>query len=190
MKSGTSSLNPYATSYVPISKREVTQAHHGQVSKASQISDNHNVWYGPGHAVESRQHKHSSSFIYTACTVSNHYGQGVYGSSTSHSSHDKIDKQTKEEGFDMDLEFLRMSFPDVSFESLVDVYAANNGDLENTFDMLNHLEFDVNPTNLPDTLEIGDVPESESSQKQKTVVGESSSGTSTSSSSASAIVAS
>ncbi|CAN1346813.1 Polyadenylate-binding protein-interacting protein 6 [Linum perenne] len=124
MKRGTSSLNPYAASYVPIYKREVGE--HTQaprlVAKALQSGD-HNFLYGLEHASE----------------MKSHYGQGFYGSS-SQSSDVKIDKQMMDEESDMDLEFLQMSFPSVSSESLLDVYDANNGDLENTIEMLNELE--------------------------------------------------
>ncbi|CAN1837889.1 Polyadenylate-binding protein-interacting protein 5 [Linum perenne] len=176
MKRGTSSLNPYAASYVPIYKREVGE--HTQaprlVAKALQSGD-HNFLYGLEHASESQQHEYYSSFTATS-TVKSHYGQGFYGSS-SQSSDVKIDKQMMDEESDMDLEFLQMSFPSVSSESLLDVYDANNGDLENTIEMLNELEFDI-PENLPETLDIGDVPECGSSLKQKKVFGEGSSGTS------------
>ncbi|CAI0414808.1 unnamed protein product [Linum tenue] len=124
MKPGNSSLNPYAASYIPVSRREVVEHTQspGVVAKASQ-SGNQNVWYGPGYAIENRHH----------------YGNGVYGS-LSQQQDGRTEKQIMDEVSDFELEFLQMTFPGVSFESLMDVYAANNGDLENTIDMLNQLE--------------------------------------------------
>ncbi|CAI0414848.1 unnamed protein product [Linum tenue] len=124
MKPGNSSLNPYAASYIPLFRREVVEHTQspGMVAKAPQ-SGNRNVWYGPGYAAENRQHG----------------GHGVYGSSSQ--LHDgRTNKQIMDEESDFELEFLQMTFPGVSSESLMDVYAANNGDLENTVDMLNQLE--------------------------------------------------
>jgi len=41
---------------------------------------------------------------------------------------------------DMDMEYLKKSFPDISHESLKEVYFINCGDLEDTIDMLSQLE--------------------------------------------------
>ncbi|TYH40201.1 hypothetical protein ES332_D12G230800v1 [Gossypium tomentosum] len=97
-----------------------------------------------------------------------------------------------DEEFDMDLEYLRMMFPDLSNDSVLDVYMANNGDLEATIDMLNQLEmYTVESSDtLPDTLDIGDISESISSAncgtlKLKNVAGET--GTSSSGSTESAV---
>ncbi|KAB2079558.1 hypothetical protein ES319_A05G012200v1 [Gossypium barbadense] len=71
-------------------------------------------------------------------------------------------EQIMDEEFDMDLEYLRMMFPGLSNDSVLDVYMANNGDLEATIDMLNQLEmYTVESSDtLLDTLDIGDVSES------------------------------
>ncbi|CAI0414807.1 unnamed protein product [Linum tenue] len=136
MKPGNSSLNPYAASYIPVSRREVVEHTQspGVVAKASQ-SGNQNVWYGPGYAIENRQHGKASPIT----SAESHYGNGVYGS-LSQQQDGRTEKQIMDEVSDFELEFLQMTFPGVSFESLMDVYAANNGDLENTIDMLNQLE--------------------------------------------------
>ncbi|XP_016706805.2 polyadenylate-binding protein-interacting protein 5 [Gossypium hirsutum] len=88
-------------------------------------------------------------------------------------------EQIMDEEFDMDLEYLRMMFPGLSNDSVLDVYMANNGDLEATIDMLNQLEmYTVESSDtLPDTLDIGDISESISSAncgtlKLKNVAGE------------------
>ncbi|TYH66144.1 hypothetical protein ES332_D06G103000v1 [Gossypium tomentosum] len=84
-----------------------------------------------------------------------------------------------DEEFDMDLEYLRMMFPGLSNDSVLDVYMANNGDLEATIDMLDQLEmYTVESSDtLPDTLDISDISEFISSAncgtlKLKNVAGE------------------
>lgn len=52
-------------------------------------------------------------------------------------------EQIMDEEFDMDLEYLRMIFPGLSNDSVLDVYMANNRDLEATIDMLNQLEVNL-----------------------------------------------
>ncbi|KAJ1414068.1 Ubiquitin system component Cue [Sesbania bispinosa] len=90
-------------------------------------------------------------------------------------------KQLADEELDIDMEYLRMAFPGISDQSLLDVYNVNNGDLDAAIDMLSQLEFDGCDLSgsLPDTLDIGDVPESElsadfGSSKPKNVASEAS----------------
>ncbi|CAH8310636.1 unnamed protein product [Eruca vesicaria subsp. sativa] len=87
------------------------------------------------------------------------------------------EKQMSDEDLEMDIdiEFLLATFSNLSYESISDVYLANNHDLDATIEMLNQLEI-VSLSNelivqflhifsneaeeyLPDTLNIGDVPE-------------------------------
>ncbi|KAL5783204.1 hypothetical protein ACOSP7_008233 [Xanthoceras sorbifolium] len=167
MKSGVSSLNPYAASYVPLSKREAySRTEH---TAKDFKSGNETVWYG--HPVNVTQNQHQSKVslntvsqgaekfpIPEAPSMKSHPVHGSYGSSSS--------KQTADEEFDMDMEYLQMSFPGLSDQSLTDVYLANKGDLEATIDMLTQLEFDTESSeNLPDTLDIGDVSESGASSE-------------------------
>ncbi|KDP32281.1 hypothetical protein JCGZ_13206 [Jatropha curcas] len=190
MKQGVSTLNPYAASYIPLSKREASEKIEfpGVTAKVSQ-GGNQTVWYGSAeHATLNRQHDQASS-IPQISVLKSHSAHGFSGSS-SQNPNEMTEKQMMDEEFDMDLEYLQMTFPGISDESLNDVYMANQGDLEATIDMLKELEFDPFefPENLPDTLDIGDVSESGSpaecsSVKLKNVVGEasaSSSGSSTS----------
>ncbi|KAF7830225.1 polyadenylate-binding protein-interacting protein 5-like [Senna tora] len=79
------------------------------------------------------------------------------------------------------MEYLRMAFPGISDQSLVDVYIVNRGDLDAAIDMLSQLEFDnvESSGSLPETLDIGDVSEFGSSAdsaplKLKTVAAEAS----------------
>ncbi|CAN6858882.1 unnamed protein product, partial [Brassica oleracea] len=78
---------------------------------------------------------------------------------TATSSEKKMSEEDLE--MDVDIEFLLATFSDLSYESISDVYLANNGDLDATIEMLTQLEIFSNEAEeyLPDTLDIGDVPE-------------------------------
>ncbi|XP_043687200.1 polyadenylate-binding protein-interacting protein 6-like isoform X2 [Telopea speciosissima] len=87
-------------------------------------------------------------------------GQSVYGSHDSWSQNPSgmTDIQRIHEESEMHLAYLGVIFPDISDQSLADVYSVNEGDLEASVDMLHQLE--VYP-DLPDSLDIGDVSEFE-----------------------------
>ncbi|CAL9231565.1 unnamed protein product [Arabidopsis halleri] len=72
---------------------------------------------------------------------------------------------------DMDIEFLLVTFSDLSHESINDVYLANNCDLDATIEMLNQLEIYSTEAQeyLSDTLDIGDVPETITEPSTSTV---------------------
>lgn len=114
MKARASSLNPYATAYIPLSRRGPTDESKG---------------YEPG----STTHESSDSL-----KLKNHSGFDSYGSS-SHSA-ELAGKQTLDVDHDMNLAYLQMVFTGVSDESLSSVYTACRGDMEATVDMLNQLE--------------------------------------------------
>lgn len=140
MKPGDSTLNPYAASYIPLFKREAAEKIEGPgvTSKVAQ-GGNQTVWNRPvEHTTQNRQHNQASS-IHQACVPKNHPAPGFYGSS-SQSLNELTDNQMMDEESDIDLEYLQMTFPGISDESLNDVYMANKGDLEATIDMLNQLE--------------------------------------------------
>ncbi|XP_010454894.1 PREDICTED: polyadenylate-binding protein-interacting protein 6-like [Camelina sativa] len=149
MKSGGSStLNPYAASYVPLSKREGSLV--GAAAAAKPSAYHH-------HQVQQQPHQ----------------GYGVQGMGGSYPSpqvsmpkkaSDMVyNHQMKDEDLemDMDIEFLLVTFSGLSHESINDVYLANNCDLDATIEMLNQLEIYSTEAQeyLPDTLDIGDVPE-------------------------------
>lgn len=139
MKSGASSLNPNAASYVPLSKRVVdiksdtvggaakttegsmnsAQGHDGR--KAWVGSNDHELQCFPGAGNFSLQSYHSQ------------------GSSSQHLA-SLADKLIPEEVYDIHLEYLQMTFPGLSHQSLAEVYLANNGDIDASIDMLNDLE--------------------------------------------------
>lgn len=138
MKPGVSSLNPYAASYIPLSKREAYDRTEPTTKDFKSSSEN--VWYAhPGHVTQnygkvsydSRAQGAQKFPIPEGSTVKSHPLYGPYGSSS---------KQMMDEEFEIDLEYLQMSFPGLSNQSLTDVYLANNHDLEATVDMLNQLE--------------------------------------------------
>ena len=118
MKPGGSALNPHAAAYVPLSKREGASA---SASAKPAAASTHHVQYQPYGA----------------------YGYGdqssqMYMPKTTYSS----DKQLRDEDLEMDMEieYLSATFSDLSYESISDVYLANNGDLDATIEMLNQLE--------------------------------------------------
>ncbi|OIT39939.1 PREDICTED: polyadenylate-binding protein-interacting protein 6 isoform X1 [Nicotiana attenuata] len=174
MKTGTSTLNPYAESYVPISRRGAPDGNkEARFSPKEFKSGSEAVWLAPGvTAGGSQQQTHQTADQYKLKDYS------AYGS-PSHSPAGAMVKQVLDEESDMDLAYLQMTFPGMSDESLSEVYLANKCDLDAAVDMLNQLELYSGDFSekLPDTLDIGDVSDSgflgdSSSQKLKTVVGE------------------
>ncbi|KAB2076623.1 hypothetical protein ERO13_A06G047900v2 [Gossypium hirsutum] len=143
MKPGVSSLNPYAASYIPLAKREASD----NVTAKDIKHSNENAWFKPSSHFAYNPHSSNASLGSSAYGTEKH--QVAEGSAVkSHPAHGSLmhnpgemtDKQIVDEEFDMDLEYLRMSFPGLSNESLLDVYLANDGDFEATVDMLNQLE--------------------------------------------------
>ncbi|TYG69520.1 hypothetical protein ES288_D05G237100v1 [Gossypium darwinii] len=130
MKPEVSSLNPYAASYIPLAKRE------GSIAKDIKAG-NESAWFDPS--------SHSNASLESAIPgIGNHLvalksdpGHG----SLMQNQGEMSGEQIMDEEFDMDLEYLRMMFPGLSNDSVLDVYMANNGDLEATIDMLNQLEY-------------------------------------------------
>ncbi|KAH8504289.1 hypothetical protein Peur_046133 [Populus x canadensis] len=176
---GFSTLNPYAAAYIPLSKRD--SADRIENPGWTVQGGNPNVWYGSAkHNAQIRQNDKGPISVPEMSMLKSQSGYGSYGSS-SQNSYEMTGKQTVDEEFEMDLEYLRINFPGISDESLTGVYMANKGDIDAAIDMLNQLEFDTleSSGNLPDTLDIGDVyeprPSAEaSSVKPKTVVDEAS----------------
>ncbi|XVF47935.1 hypothetical protein PTKIN_Ptkin03bG0149600 [Pterospermum kingtungense] len=182
MKPGVSSLNPYAASYIPLAKRgandnaisiDVNQGNETAWFETSSHSGHHAIYDNASlHSVTHGTEKHR---VTEASALKSRPGYG----SLVQNLDEMADNQILDEESDMDLEYLRMTFPGLSNESLLDVYVANNGDLEATIDMLNQLEmYPVESSEtLPDTLDIGDVSESGSlatcgALKLKNVAGE------------------
>lgn len=158
MKARSSSLNPYATSYIPLSRRgpTATQETKGYKSTYENTTQNHGASVVVSEGPESLKLKNHSGF------------ESAYGSSSSSSAAELAGKQAMDIDHDMNLAYLQMTFPGVSDESLSSVYLANRGDMEATVDMLNQLEVHSGDfsENLPDSLDIGDVSEAGSSSSE------------------------
>ncbi|XP_021758088.1 polyadenylate-binding protein-interacting protein 6-like [Chenopodium quinoa] len=125
MKSSTSSLNPNAASYVPISKRELNE-HKDPKTLPNAVS------------VVGLPTKDDNKLKNAADGVSCEYSQ-------------ETDIKFMDEESEMDLAYLQMMFPGVSDQSVADVYYVNSGDLDSAVDMLTHLEA---VDNIPDSLNI------------------------------------
>uniref|UniRef100_A0A5B7C3F4 Putative polyadenylate-binding protein-interacting protein n=1 Tax=Davidia involucrata TaxID=16924 RepID=A0A5B7C3F4_DAVIN len=172
MKTGTSSLNPYAASYIPLSRRGAMDENNDyKLTAKDSKNGNETIWSGQNQhqSKESQNYNiHGTGILPLSedFTLKAHRVHGSYGSS-SHNLSEMTQKQILDEEFDMDLAYLQMTFPGISDGSLSDVYAANKGDLEATVDMLSQLElYTVDSSEiLPDTLDIGDVSEPGSSSE-------------------------
>ncbi|KAJ8751861.1 hypothetical protein K2173_026061 [Erythroxylum novogranatense] len=186
MKPGASTLNPYAASYIPLSKREAADIVEvpGLPVKSSE-GGSQTVWCGPvEHNTQTKQQDRASETF----AIKGHSFLISGGSSSQNPN-----EMTEE--LEMDLEYLQMIFPGISDESLNDAYLASRGDVEATMDMLHQLGFDAleSPENLPDTLDIGDLGECEhpaecSSVKLKNVTGEATDSSSSSNSDSVAVL--
>ncbi|CAN8252283.1 unnamed protein product [Cochlearia groenlandica] len=136
MKPGGSSLNPYAEAYVPLAKREAPVVDEEQ-------------WHAKPPPTQHQPHvAHGLGIQGTGS------GSGLQGNAYKQMNDDDLD-------MDMDIEFLLVTFSGLSYESINGVYLANNGDLDATIEMLTQLEIYSTEAEeyLPDTLDIGDVPE-------------------------------
>lgn len=127
MKPGVSTLNPYAAAYIPLSKRAAEPVHNQRFQKAS---------------FEGNFHGALEHYSQDVISVKNHSSHGSY-SRSSQNVNEVVEKQMLDEEFDIDMEYLQMSFPGLSEQSLADVYLANKGDLEAAVDMLNQLEVNM-----------------------------------------------
>lgn len=167
MKSGSSSLNPHAASYVPLSKRVADHkggAFEGTFGDCK--SSNVTAFSEPLVQFDQGQDRGRAA-IHPNFHETSNFPAVEYFSSKSHSAHGSTsrqpinfpDKQVPDEELEMDVEYLQMQFPGLSDQSIADVYLANKGDLDATIDMLSQLEFNLDdfPENLPETLDIGDV---------------------------------
>ncbi|EOA19282.1 hypothetical protein CARUB_v10001953mg [Capsella rubella] len=172
MKSGGSStLNPYAAAYVPLSKRDASFGGGGAAAKPSAY-----------HQVQHQQ-PHQVAHGYGVQGMGSYPSPPQMKMPTKKSPDMVYNHQMKEEDLemDMDIEFLLVTFSGLSHESINDVYLANNCDLDATIEMLNQLEIYSTEAQeyLPDTLDIGDVPETitePSKLKNETSASSSSSG--------------
>ncbi|KAI9073978.1 hypothetical protein K1719_025626 [Acacia pycnantha] len=166
MKQRGSSLNPYAASYTPVARRE----ENGGTSVAYNDYKSYEGPVGfqtPQHTTQDQHSLHLNTHASQKFSTSQSYHVKSQPKSSSsglavQGAVQMIDKQLLDEDSDMDLEYLRMTFPDISEQSLFDVYMVNGRDLDASIDMLSLLESDVvqSSESLPETLDIGDISES------------------------------
>lgn len=167
MKAGTSSLNPYAEAYIPLSKRGAADGIKRVESVGNEKRDSKEVSFSvglhhwdPTAQVPQGYNSHGANALYSAenSKLKGHVVQGFQSSSSFNPS--ELEKAILDEELDLDLAYLQTLFPGISDESLSDVYFANKGDVDATVEMLNHLESCSDSSEkLPETLDIGDVPE-------------------------------
>ena len=145
MKAGTFSLNPYAASYIPLSRRGISNENKGceLTENASKTGDEP---FGDGsQPVIKTTHKQcqktpeSYNIQGTVSEDSKLKSQTVHGSSSLYPN-EMTEKHKWDDQRDMDLTYLQMTFPGVSDDSLSVVYLANNGDLDAIVEMLIQLE--------------------------------------------------
>ncbi|CAH2075746.1 unnamed protein product [Thlaspi arvense] len=144
MTETSSSLNPYAAAYIPLSRRAVI-GENKNCSLTEKDSDvvSETLWEDQFKNMTLNQSKASQNYIdhgilASELTKGNTF-HSSYGSSSQNSS--KItEKQIMDDEFDMGLAYLQMKFPGISDNSLYEIYLANSGDLEATIDMLHQLE--------------------------------------------------
>lgn len=141
MKTGASSLNPYAASYVPLSRRGAAAGNGNDFNKSKANNGSENVWCGH-HSVNDQQHQHVSQRKLPNAEFNmwrGHHSGEFYASPAHHPNGVPETSNNYEQEF-MDLAYLQMNFPGVSEDSLSDVYLANMCDLEASIDMLDQLE--------------------------------------------------
>ncbi|XP_051129266.1 polyadenylate-binding protein-interacting protein 6-like [Andrographis paniculata] len=154
MKTGTSSLNPYAASYIPLFKRVAAAAEADNPAKDSNSRGKEVVRL-------THERRAIATQTYNLMKQKEDHRGFTWTSPPSNLNEDA------------DISYLRMNFPGISNESLHGVYFASNCNLDAAVDMLNQLEnvaedsLDI----LPDTLDIGDVPESSKEAKKEAAVG-------------------
>ncbi|GER32508.1 CTC-interacting domain 5, partial [Striga asiatica] len=150
MRTGSSSLNPNAAAYVPLFKRGVSSAN-------SELNNgNEFVWSGQQPNTLLPQSQTHGPHVYAIQTGegSKRNDQDQLGGAeffASTSQYPNPIQPSFDEEFDMDLAYLQITFPGISFEC----------DLDSAVDMLHQLEVypDDSLDKLPDTLNIGDVSE-------------------------------
>ncbi|KAG6417125.1 hypothetical protein SASPL_119276 [Salvia splendens] len=163
MKTG-SSLNPNAAAYVPLFKRGAADVNKEFGSHQEFNSEDEVGQFGYRHVNTQHQNviqRHSQ--IAGAPQIAEYpkwkdnYRNGFVASTSQYPEKPSIDEDS-----DIDLTYMQMNFPEISLESLSDVYQASGCDLYSAIDMLHHLEMfpDDSSDKLPDTLDIGDIPDS------------------------------
>lgn len=147
VKQGMSSLNPNAELYIPLNKQEAKDENEvsGLTTEDSLKDGYKTTWYScppKGNSGIDESYLQADA----DCEVHGFKGLLIDNDSTEkgvHSSSELTKKHCIEEDPEMDLTYLAVMFPNLSEQSLADVYSVNGGDLEASIDMLNELEEQV-----------------------------------------------
>ncbi|OUZ99692.1 Ubiquitin system component Cue [Macleaya cordata] len=164
MKSRVSSLNPYAASFVPLAKQK--PYYKMETSKKTCEDSYSSETKAPSRSPEVTKQSHQipgpggkELLSSEDCKKEGHKIHGSYDSDFS-IPNGMTEKQYLDEATEMDLAYLATLFPGLSDQSLAYVYSANGDDLDASVDMLKLLEYpEESSQHLPDTLDIGDVPQ-------------------------------
>lgn len=138
------SLNPFATSYIPLSRRETNRTFIAENSSNESIRANfpgyseHNMHNPPYDNISPRLNMRHGEMapVAIASPVQNHPFQG----SLPHHISELTEMEIVDREFNKDVEFLRTIFPGLSEQSIADVFLANEGDMDATIEMLCQLE--------------------------------------------------
>ncbi|KAK0571659.1 hypothetical protein LWI29_019602 [Acer saccharum] len=147
MKQGKSSLNPYAASYIPLHKREANGR-----NKVFELTTKDSLTSGDETTRSfSTTHGYCGTEKYFPAGASDSDIYGIEGQLIAIEilleGHENLSGRTgelyRDKPSEKDLDFLSGLFPDISEQSLTEVYAVNGGDLGASVDMLIQLEHDV-----------------------------------------------
>ncbi|KAL5975174.1 hypothetical protein ACLOJK_031853 [Asimina triloba] len=146
-------LNPYAASFVPSSMRrtaddkeavavEIT-SRDGKTVQHQCIEDgNKDALKSHKETVHDQQTSVGIPINIEVCPQMVHGTSGSDGK-VSQNPNSGAKKDSTVEDFEVELAYLVTQFPDLSEQSLADVYFANDGDLDASIEMLNQLEDEV-----------------------------------------------
>ncbi|XP_051119597.1 polyadenylate-binding protein-interacting protein 6-like [Andrographis paniculata] len=179
MNSRSSSLNPFASPYTPLSKRVGSDVDKGfgpaqEFNRRNEAYGNHSE-----NILPQQSHRQKPSWNdgaipaagdFSKWKKNDHRGGEYFSSSSRYAPSNEMMTQEKTNvDEDMDLAYLQMTFPGISYESLHSVYITSRCDLDAAVDMINQLEIQPHDPSdkLPDSLDIGDVPEMGAGSSQK-----------------------
>ncbi|KAG9459342.1 hypothetical protein H6P81_003850 [Aristolochia fimbriata] len=151
MKPMKSLLNPYADSFVPLSRQgadkqcksnDKTEDIQGSLQVTTSEAENSKVASG-----SAKTHVDDSQF--NKLSLDESTPKNADDETERSNAADETERSNAADEFEYDLAFLAATFPGVSDQSLADVYFANDGDLDAAIEMMNQLE------NLPEVSNFG-----------------------------------
>ncbi|XP_068652637.1 polyadenylate-binding protein-interacting protein 5-like [Aristolochia californica] len=133
LKPRKSLLNPYADSFVPLSRQGA-----GKHNKSDDTSEN--IKESSQVMMSESETSNIASGIAKSHVDASHFNKLSLENSTLKNPDDETERPNIVDELEYDLAFLAATFPGVSDQSLADVYFANGGDLDATIEMMNQLE--------------------------------------------------